>query len=67
MNTLIKIGRLGEYRIYLNVLREAAIVRYIDSKALYAADFEKMLADGYVEIVELNIDDEFGAVDVFEQ
>ncbi|MFD2935062.1 hypothetical protein [Spirosoma flavum] len=65
MNTLLKIGRIGEYRIYLNVPREAAVTRYIDSKALYPADFEKMLADGYVVVVELSVDDEFGAVDVF--
>lgn len=66
MNTLIKIGRLDEYRVYLNVSREAAIACYIDSKALYPADFEKMLADSYIEVVELSIGDEFGAVDVFE-
>lgn len=66
MNTLIKIGRLGEYRVYLNISREDAIARYIDSKALYMADFEQMLADGYVEVMELSVRDEFGAVDIFE-
>ena len=67
MNTLIKIGRMGDYRVYLNVPREAAITRYIDSGALYMVDFEKMLADGYLEVVELSIDDEFRAVDVFDK
>ncbi len=66
MNTLLKIGRIGEYRVYLNITREDAIARYIDSKALYIADFEKMMADSYVEVLELSIHDEFGAVDVFE-
>jgi len=58
---------MGDYRVYLNVLREAAIARYIDTKALYGADFEKMLADDYIEVVELSIGDEFRAVDVFEK
>lgn len=66
MNTLLKIGRIGEYRVYLNVSREDAIARYMDSKALYMADFDKMLADSYIEVLELSISDEFGAVDVFE-
>ena len=66
MNTLIKIGHLGDYRVYLNVSKEAAVARYIDSKALYTADFEKMVADGYVEVIELRISDEFGAVDLVE-
>ena len=66
MNKVITIGFTGKRRCYLNVAKEEAIARYIQSEALFQADFDAMLTSGYADIKEIEFVDEFGAYEVYE-
>ncbi|HEY9640146.1 MAG TPA: hypothetical protein V6C57_06660 [Coleofasciculaceae cyanobacterium] len=59
-NTLISIGWKGDKRCYLNVSKEEAIKRYVESEGMTT---DKVIANDFVD--EFEFDDEFGSYAVY--